>query len=735
MDAPRRRVVFGFNVFAQAVLAIAVLVLAVWAADRFKFAADMTGAGRNSLSSRTVQLLRALPADVRITAVFPEPDKRDTLGQKRRRQIQDLLDLYQSAGGAHVGTALLDPTQQKAQTDKLLQRLLELPAYKDEAKPHQEALAKFASLSEQIKSLTADEAKRLDELTRGDAQLSKNRNLGIIRMNLHDLASQAQQVMEKVDQLTHGEMPQYGQAVKAVKEYATSAETFLRDAQGWLTGEGLSISGLTPDLRSFLESAPSRYEPVLAEARGLLDKTKDLKEVKVEELYRNLTQWRTSPPVLVESDREARVVSFWDLWVPPTEPGAPVGPDGDDRVFSGEAAISSAVLQLTQKDKTGVIFVRYGGSQLLMPDFSKMNQMMRQMPRAPYQELNQLLTKAGFQTAEWDVQAQKTPPPVEGATRKIYVVLPPEPPQQNPMQPMPPAGMKPEDRKLVLDAVDQSGMAVFLAGWAQAASPVPGMGGTYEYADYLKTNWGIDVLYKYLTLHFAPHPEKPGTWVPASRQPQVLSTDDVVRFTSHEIGAPLQADRAAFVLVAPLVLPKAESMPAGVKMDVIAEVKPTQDVWGCGDLPGLEEQFKRRQGITPGEKDIRAPFPLAVAATKDAATSQPTATTAPAERKVVVFSSEDFIRDEFAQASGLSQVGNKLVLGPLYPANSDLLINALHWLSGEANRIAVGPRRGEAPRLKTLDEAWAGRLPWLLVGVWPALALVTGVGVWFVRRK
>jgi len=129
-----------------------------------------------------------------------------------------------------------------------------------------------------------------------------------------------------------------------------------------------------------------------------------------------------------------------------------------------------------------------------------------------------------------------------------------------------------------------------------------------------------------------------------------------------------------------------------------------------------------------------APFPIAVAATKEAGGAG--TTTLPAQpQRIVVFGSERFAEDAFAQASGLQQRGNALVLGPLYPANSDLLINALHWLTGEANRIAVGPHAGELPRLTKLNEAWTARLPWLLVGVWPVLALVAGFGVWIVRRK
>lgn len=736
MNAPRRRLVFGVNVIVQAILAAAVVVAVIWITDKFNFQADLTGTGRNSLSSRTTQLLKHLDQNVRITAVFAEPDKRDEIGQKRRRAMRDLLDLYEQAGGGHVTTALLDPSTEKGSTDKLLQRLLELPAYKNEAQPHQEALAKSAELTEQIKSLAESEIARLDELARGDAQLARDRNFAIVRNNLRQIGRDAAETQEKIQDLTHGEIPRFGQAVKDVRESVKNAELLLRDASTWMSTDGQSTAGISPDLQAFFKDAPGRYEPVLKEMRDLVQKTENLKDVKVEELYSGLTRWRTGPPVLVETEREAKIVPFWDLWVPPSEPGAPTGPDGDDRVFAGETAISSAVLQLTQKEKTAVVFVRYGGQPLLRPDFSQMNpMMMQQMPRAPYQEMNALLEKAGFVTQEWDVAQQKTPPKVENTIRTLYIVLPPEPPEQpDPRRPSPKAGLTPEDRKIVLDAVNAAGMAVFLAGWAPPTAPYPGAVGNYEYADYLKSTWGVDVQYNDLTLHFMPHPERKDQWVPAGRQPQVITTDDVVRLTEHPIGAPLAADRAAFVLAAPIRILPAESRPASEKIDVVAEVRKTTDAWACGDISALEQQLKRTQGVRPGPTDVMAPFPIAVAATKDAGGTE--TTTEPAQpQRIVVFGSERFAEDALAQASGLQQRGNALVLGPLYPANSDLLINALHWLTGEANRIAVGPHAGELPRLTKLNEAWTARLPWLLVGVWPVLALVAGFGVWIVRRK
>ena len=731
MDAPRRRLVFGVNVIVQAVLAVAVAAAIIWAGGHFKAQADLTGRGSNSLSTRTVQLLKGLNQNIRITGIFAEPDKRDEIGQKRRRQMRDLLDLYEAAGGARVTTALIDPSLEKGKTDKLLQHLLELPAYKDEAQPHQEVLSKFADVNKKIQELMTTESSKLDELTKNDAQLARNRNLGIIRNNLRVTTRDTQQIQEKVQDLTHGgEIPRFGQAVKEVRDYANNVQLLLQDVSKWMTGDGLTTTGLTPELRTFFEQSASRYEPVLADTKTLLDQAKDLKDVKVEELYSGLTRWRTGPPVLVENEREARLVPDWDVWVRPSEPGMPLGPDGDDRVFAGEAAISSAILALTQTQKTAVIFTRFGGQQLLKPDFSQMNPMMQQMPQAPFQDMNALLEKSNFTTEEWDVAKDKTPPAVADAARTVYVVFPPTPPpQRNPMQPSPEGRMTPEDRKAVLDAVQAAGLAVFLAGWMPPPSPMPGMTGSYEYADYLKSTWGVDVLFNNLALHFTGHPDpdKRGLYVPAGRQPQLLTTgqppDGVVEFTDDPISAPLKTDRGAFVLAAPLAIPKAESMPAGVKIGVIAQVRSTKDVWATSDIGSIEDQLKKNQGVRPGPADIPTPFPVALNAANDKG------------QKVVVFSSEHFASDAIAQATGLQQMGRGLVLGALYPANSDLFINALHWLTGEANRIAVGPRTGDVPRLKQLDEAWAARLPVLLVGIWPALALVVGVCVWAVRRR
>jgi hypothetical protein len=724
MTAARRRLLFGFNVGLQVVLATVAAVALVWVAGRFKARADWTATGINSLSPRTIQLLRNLDQNIRITALFAEPDReRQPVQAKRYREIRDLLELYESAGGGRVTTQIIEPTVKKAETERLLERLRRLPAYAEEAKPHEQALSEFPALNQRIKELASTEFQKAQELASADARLAQNRNFNIVRRNWQIVAQQADSVAERISELTQAEVPRYGQATSEARQYLNDTKLRLQDASSWMAEEAGRLAGAAPELQSFFEQAPQRYHDVLSAVDGLLQKLEGLKEIKLEEVYNELTRWRTGPPVLVESEKEAKVIPNWEIWEVPREPGAPLSPEGDDRVFVGEQAISSAILHLTQKEKLAVVFTYYGGSSPIKPDFSQANPFMRQMPTAPYQQLSELLQKANFVVEEWDVSKQKTPPTPKDAARSIYVVLPPEPPNRpNPMEPAPQRGISAEDKKAIEDAIASSKMAVFLVGWRQEPTP---FGGAldYEFAEYLKNNWGVEVRARYLVLQFAPNPQKGGWWVPATREPWVITTDGVVRLTDHDIGRPSRADRAGFRFVVPLEILPPEKRPQGVVAEVVAEIGRTDDVWAVEEPMRLDEQLRRYQGVRPAENDYKPPFAIAVAAHK------------PDGSRLVVFGSEHFATDSMAQASGLTLVGNALVLGPLYPANSDLFINALHWASGEANRIAVGPRRADLPRLSELDEKWARRLPYFLVGIWPAIVLLIGLGIFLLRRR
>lgn len=720
MTATRRRLVYGVNVAAAAVLAGVLAAVAVWAAGRFGGRVDVTRSGVNSLSPRTVQLLRGLNTQVTLTGLYSTflEDAR-AYAEKHRNRVRDLLDLYETAGRGKVTTRMLDAKENPAAVSELLKRLAEKPAYKDEARPHQEVLEAFPAVRAAVVELVQAELNELTRLAGADAQAAQLNPVAIIARNCRVIAQEAQDAEADVQTLRNEEIPRYGRAVEVVRDFMEQSRRVLEDARTWMTDTGARTPGLAPETQQFFASAAQRYDEALKEVSSLLDRARDLQRVKLEDLVEELKRDQT---VLVETPAEAEVLSHDDVWPWRTDRDAPEAPDGDPRDFAGEQAVSSAILRLTQKEKTAVIFTRFGGDPLLRPGLPPQMNPMMQMPQAPYQELNELLKEANFVTEEWDVKTQEQPPQVQDAARTIYVVFPPQPPQTSPMRPSPEAPISAEQKQRIFDAIDKSGMAIFLAGWQPPRMPFLPVPEKYEFGEYLKSKWGIAVKDEYLALEFALNPQREGLKYPARNN--LLLTSDAFRYTDHMIGAPLRGLPAALQSVAPLEIVKGEGAPQDVTIEPIVVVDDTEDVWAVKDISRISEDLKKHQGTRRYEEDIAAPFPLAVAATN------------PQGHKLVVFASDSFVADSVLNMSQLLMVSGALRLVRLYPGNVDLFVNALHWLTGNADRIAVGPQRGDVPRLEKLkDDATLTFTQVFLVGIWPAIALLIGAGVWLVRRR
>ncbi len=721
MSARKRRLVYGLNVAFAVVLAAALLALVVWAAAAVGGRVDLTRSGVNSLAGRTVQLLRGLDQDITITGLYSTALKEiRPHAEKHQNRVRDLLDLYETAARGKVTTRMIDASESPAKVTALLKRLAGKPAYKDEAAPHIEALEAFAGLSARIVELAQGELSELDQLRNADRNAAQIRELGTVERFFRTIAQRAQETEVDIKTLEADEIPRYGSAVDLVNDYLSQTQNDLERVQTWMTVDAKDVPEILPETREFFASASERYKAVLTAVTDLLDKAKDLERVKLEELYEQLKRGQT---VLVETQNEAVVLSQDEVWPWRTNPNAPEPPDGDPRDFAGEQAISSAILQMTQKDKTAVIFVRFGGEPLLRPGMPPTGPMM-QMPQAPYRGLNELLQRENFVTEEWDVQTQDERPKVEDAARIVYVVFPPEPPpQQNPMRPAPTPRISAEQKQRIFDAVAASGMAVFLTPWMPPSASFMPTPEKYEFNDYLKSNWGIEVKDTHLALEFAPHPQRTGLWSFANRAPTFV-TSRAFHYTGHKIAEPLQGLPAAFQSVAPLALVTGEDKPADVTVEPVIELNDTEDVWAIKDVNRINEDFRKQQGTRRYEDDVPAPFPLALAATGGQG------------HKLVVFASDRFIADAVVNMTQFVMVGNSLRLARLYPGNSDLFVNALHWLTGNADRIAVGPQPSDVPRLEKLkDDATLTFTRVFLVGIWPGVALLVGAGVWLLRRR
>lgn len=721
MNSSRRRLVYGANVVLTIGLAAVLLYLVVWAAGRIGGRIDLTSSGVNSLSPRTVALVKDLQKPVKITALYTTALKEiRTHAEKHKQRISDLLDLYQGAAGGKITANVIDPSDNPKAVNELLKGLATKSAYKDEAAPHAAALESFPQISQQIIALCQDELAKLEGAAKSDPKLNRTRELAIIARNMRTVLEAAKKTEEDLAELKTAELPRYQRAIELVRDFFTQTRSALQEAQGWLTGDAQAIPGLSPAAKEMFAGATERYKAVLAALDEQITKTQDLKRVHLEDLYDALVRGQS---VLVESDDAAEVLSEEDVSPFRTDRNRPPPQDGDQRDFAGEQAISSAILKLTKKERTAVIFTRFGGQAMLTPDFSQMNPANPQAMQAPYETINQLLDKENFIPLEWDVQTQPAPPSDEKASRTIFVVFPPEPPRQpNPMQPAATPPISPQQKQAILDAVAQSKMAIFMTGWEPPASQFVPTPGKYEFGEYLQSTWGIDVRYTHLAVHFMPNPQKQGVWVPANRNALMLGSPEI-RFTDHAIGRPLQALPVGFGSVSPLALVQPDARPKDVTIETIAEVSATEDVWAFDDINRVDQDLQKNEGTRRYENDIPAPFPVAMSATNaDGA-------------KLVVFASAEFISDRVVSAGQLVMVGGMLSSAQLYPANTDLFINSLHWLSGDSERIAVGPRTADVPRLDKLKEGpEATFCRVFLVGIWPALGLVAGAVAWFIRR-
>lgn len=717
---------YGTNVLLTVLLASAVTVMAVWAAGRVGGRMDLSSAGRNSLSPRTVQLLNALDTKVTITSTYTSVLKDlDKVGEKHRKMVADLLDLYETSGGAKVSTSLVDAVKSPSEGRALLKRLVEKPDYKDEAKPHEEAIKTFPALMQRVAALINSENEGISALARDDPGLGSISMISAVQNELNGIQQNAIDAQEQIKRQLEGEIPRFGAAVEQSRKALTGAKTSLNAAQNWMSGEAAQIAKISETSRTFFKNAPTRYKELISAIEAELTKTGDLKPVKFEELYNSL---KTPNCILIETEKEAAVIPQYEVFVSRGDRSAPPQQDGDTTEFNGETAISSTILKLTQKTKTGVVFVRHGGQPMLRPDFNNMNlQMMRELPRAPFGMVNEIMGKENFAIEEWDVAAAPAPPELKDASKIIYVVFPPSPPEGNPMMRQQQMGMTPEQKQAVLDAVRKSGMAIFMAGWSPPRSRFDPTKAPYEYNDYLKSTWGIDVKSDFLAMQFGPAPEDPALRYPkVMRENQFLiaSESHALSPTEHEIIKPLQTTPFGLDMVCPLELPKAGSQPAGVKLAAIVEVPQSDDLWAFSNFDRIEKDLQSRHGTIRYPDDYKSSFPVAVAATNDQ------------NQRAVIFASDSFMADSLLRIGELVQVGGQLAVASKFPGNGDLFINSLHWLSGDANRISVGPAKSDVPRLDGLKEGTtANFLRAFIVGIWPACAGLVGLVVWTLRRK
>lgn len=697
----------GANVALATALVVAIVaVLQAVAFTAPPMRADMTQSRANSLGEGTKSLLRALDGDITLTSLYFETDLEDEDQKLYRQTVDDLLGLYQSMNRPRVRVDWINPLSDHDKMKALAARLRDKEKFKKELAPYDERIAHYRdSLDATMRGLVQKELEALRAFGGPMGNPEAQAIAGQVEQVFNRWASELDTSRNQVDGLSRPDNPQPAAAVTVLRSLYRDYSKTLKDVAAFGKNQAQRAGSASAELAAYLNEAGSRYGPVVAEIEGETTKLQELQPPKVAELLDKLAP--NANPIVVETAEDAIVVEFTDVWSPVDE-NRPQS-RFRERAFKGEEKVTSAILRATNKEQTAVVFVRYGGMPLFMGAFAP------GQPGGPYAEMRGRLEDASFTVHEWDLKASTTQPKIEPApTKTVYVVLKPQKQERNPMQqqqaPEPPFAE--QHRKALMDAMGDKGRALFVAGWNPGPfGPIPD---TYEFADYLKDTWGVEVESGTLLLELMSI--GPGKYAPGRRD--VFSMNDF-DFGEHSIIASATARVLTLPWCAPLK--KASPSPEGVTVETLITMPKRDGVWGVHDVMKYNEQGREQQYLSRVEGDTEGPFDLAVAASKG-------------DAKVVVVSSRGFAEDAVATGAELVMAGQGLALRARNPGNSALLINALQWLSDNTQYMNIGQPMNTAT-VEVKSETTLTALRGLTIFVWPAMALAAGGVMWSIRRR
>jgi hypothetical protein len=695
MAQRRRWLVFGSNVVVAVLLATLLLAAAVWLSEALlagKWRGDWTATGRFSLSPRTKALLADLKQDVIITNLYVRsPDLPGSVEEQAR--VQDLLTQYEAVNPSRITVEAVDPLADETGTEKLVARLRQ--RYAKELEKPKAIIEEFGKLNKDLSELLTNHAKQL-----GSAAADWKGGPPYAVQRLHNIANEWQQTQAGGDYLaeivaaaSQQPLPPYSTLVGNVREYLKSVGDKFGLAPAYLDNI-LTITGGEPapeKVKRVVAGSRADYEAMGKRIDEFLKKSSEIKELELDNIRRDISQGQV---VLIEAPDKVKVVGYDDVWVRNPEADEK-HPDAPERLFAGEAAVSSALLGLVEPERPAVLFVTAGA-----PATASMmgNPMMGMGGGAgPYARMAERLSKVNLIVEDWDVLRSPEMPRPEHMTKAILVFVPPAPPSAQ--MPMPPP--TPELYKAAIDAAKAGAPVLVLGEPAGLMSPgVP-------YAE-LFTLFGVTPKFNAISVHRQPIDQQ-GT---EKAIPQIeLST-----YLDHPITRALNGLPTIMLGPSPLLI--GSPLPEGVTVTPLLVLPAEADYWAdTNPMDAMRGEAKRDEAedlFSTSQK----PVPLAVACTRNFKDG---------EQKAVLFGDAKWASDRVAFYRDF--------LGrDMFPGNAELMVNSVLWVAGTEHLITVSPETLEARRIGD-PGAWSLPIQILMVVGIPAAVLAAGVIVYLVRRR
>ena len=705
MQFAGRRWTVGTMVTVSIIFAAGLMILVQFMAFRAQrpLKWDLTSSGINSLNVGTRGVLDSLgERKVYLTSLYLETDIETDAQRKYRRAVDDLLRLYQAEKPSRIEIGWINPLKDQPKLRILLERVRSRELFETETEPYAAAIERFEKeIHEPFQLQLQGFIGRLNMIDQSAAIGGGAPPSGGIVNALESWLTLGRKVIEDLATIRTQPLPPYSAATVSIRTFYDTVGSKLDLVINTPPERLLRGDEINPAVLDVLASMKTDLKPWVEQFETEKQKIQDLPALELDKLERSLQQ---NNVIVVESEDGAKALSFEEVW-PALREGTFVGPNEFDKHrFAGEGAITPTILQLIQKEKTALIFTRSGGQPLFGMSGFGMN-----AQRGSHVALKAELEKLNYLVKEWDVKKSKTRPTFDTPpTKTIYIVLRPGPSRGQQGMPLP-GTVTPQERAVVLTAIGDSGLSIFMTGWAMMASK-------YEYEGFLSQKWGIEV--DGGSMIITAIPTKPGEWG-LSRGFDTVSS---LKFREHALTEGLEPLADQCELPWSTKIGRSEKLPEEVRVVELAYVPASEDHWGVKDPMGFVNRFQDEGKTQQTADDIPGPFPMALTASKG-------------EQKIVVLAAgEKMISDAIAVSNQMFySAGGGLQVRRRAPGNLAFFLNILHYLDDTLQWINIGSPIDSSQIEITDRQLTFWRV--LAVGVLPTLAMLSGCCVWYIRRR
>jgi hypothetical protein len=656
--------------------------------------------------------------------------------QSARKWITGINKLV--AGLSAPQSEFVQTTREKAA--QLIEKALELQQVS--GKPEEQAvpddprpvIRKFATEAEKLATLLMTEAERVEEFVQKYPAIEYlpqwEIRQQIFVMQLPAILSQSASDLDNSSQTLRSyvanENVALDQLQNLVRQMRQLAADRLDMIKLWTQQVNLifdQIQKIDQPSQQFLSTTDEQVlTPVLEQLQQLKDKIENLPELKLDEIARRLEKENI---VVLQRKDQIKVVPFNDVWpVADPLPGRMTMGMEKRRIFDGDTAIGDAMLSmLNEKPFATVILTVF---ETMPPQQMRQLGMRRRtgpIPLTSTSILQEKLEKANFIVKEWNLGAEgeqaEHPELTEDTqlSKPIYIFLPPAPDaRQNPfMRQMPLESFGPEQMARIREALADGSRSIFLTSYNFRQD--------YQYKQFLKNEWGIDVLDDYRVIHGVVDKDNPSRFHISFRRWNYMQ---ISHFTDQVIGEPFRARRMLMWEVCPIQ--SADEVPESVNIEPILQVPDQPDIWAEGNIRPIIEAFltgEQNSTFTRSEESKDPPFPVMVAA-KNSQT----------DARTVVLGNGMCYRDDYLERRVMDTQGEDqvVVTAPPPTENVELLTNAVYWLCGPKGEELIASGPAEVPRVPAIDKENKRQL-WAIATIWAFVILIVGGIVMMIRRR